>query len=112
VAEIRTVAVANRYLWERFIPDYNTTFAHAPADSTSAFVPVGRHDLAQILCHEEDRVVLQIDKQRGRRSCAGLRVVRASPSPLASIWCGGARGAWHAAPPRAGLCRPGWGIPR
>lgn len=101
MAEIRTVAVANRYLRERFIPDDNATFAHAPADPTSAFVPVGRHDLAQILCHEEDRVVardntvrldrvvLQIDKQRGRRSCAGLRVVgRRHLTREHSVWWG------------------------
>jgi hypothetical protein len=101
VAGIRTVAEANRYLRERFIPDYNATFAHAPADPTSAFVPVGRHDLAQILCHEEERVVardntvrldgviLQIDKQRGRRSCASLRVVvRRHLSGEHSVWWG------------------------
>jgi transposase len=101
VAEIRTVAAANRYLRERFIPDYNTTFAHAPADPTSAFVPVGPHDLDQILCHEEDRVVardntvrlagvlLQIDKQRGRRSCASLRVlVRRHLNGQHSVWWG------------------------
>jgi len=101
VAEIRTVAAANAYLRERFIPDYNVTFAHAPVDPTSAFVPVGRHDLAQILCHEEERVVardntvrlagvlLQLDKQRGRRSCASLRVcVRRHLSGEHSVWWG------------------------
>ena len=87
MAGIRTSAAANRYLRDRFIPNYNATFGRPPADPTSAFVPVGTHDLEQILCHEEERVVardntvrldgvlLQIDKQRGRRSCAGLRVV-------------------------------------
>src|SRR4030095_7715486 len=80
VADIRTVAAANRYLRARLIPGYNPSFAHAPADPTTAFVLAGRHDLNQILCHEEERVVardntvrlagilLQIDKQRGRRS--------------------------------------------
>src|SRR5690242_20094544 len=87
VADIRTLAAANRYLRARFIPDYNARFGRAPADPSSAFVPVGRQDLDQILCHEEERsvardntlvldgVVLQLDKQRGRRSCAGLRVL-------------------------------------
>jgi transposase len=101
VADIRTVAAANRYLRDRFIPDYNTSFAHAPADPTSAFVPVGPHDLDQILCHEEERVVardttvrlagvlLQIDKQRGRRSCASLRVlVRRHLNGQHSVWWG------------------------
>jgi hypothetical protein len=101
VAGIRTLAAANHYLRERFMPDYNARFGRAPADPSSAFVPVGRHDLDQILCHEEarsvardntvvlDGVVLQIDKQRGRRSCAGLRVlVRRHLDGRHSVWWG------------------------
>ena len=101
VAGIRTLAAANRYLRERFIPDYNARFGRAPADPSSAFVPVGRQDLDQILCHEDERcvardntltldgVVLQIDKQRGRRSCAGLRVlVRRHLDGRHSVWWG------------------------
>jgi hypothetical protein len=86
VAKIRTRAAANGYLRERFLPDYNTTFDCAPADPASAFVPLGRVDLEQILCHEEERRVaqdntisfdgrtFQIGRQPGRRSCAGLQV--------------------------------------
>src|SRR5262245_43068339 len=90
-----------QYLRERFIPDYNATFGRAPTDPTSAFVPVGAGDLDQILCHEEERtvahdntvrldgVVLQIDKQRGRRSCTGLHVlVRRHLDGRHSIWWG------------------------
>src|SRR5437899_2759452 len=101
VAEIRTMAAANQYLRERFLPDYNATFGRAPADPTSAFVPIGRVDLDQIPCHEEERVVardntvrldgvvLQIDKQRGRRSCATLRVVvRRHLTGQHSVWWG------------------------
>src|SRR5437899_670456 len=101
VADIRTVAAANRYLREQFIPEYNATFGRPPADPTSAFVPVGRADLDQIFCHEEERVVardntvhldgvvLQLDKQRGRRSCAGLRVlVRRHLTGQHSVWWG------------------------
>jgi transposase len=101
IAGITTLVAANRYLQERFLADYNATFGRAPADPASAFVPVGRHDLDQILCHEEERVVardntvtfgrlvLQIPKQRGRRSCAGLRVlVRRHLDGRHSIWWG------------------------
>jgi transposase len=101
VAEIRPVAAANRYLRERFLPDYDATFTHPPADPASAFVPLGPADLDQILCHEEERVVardntvsrdglhLQIDKQRGRRSCVGLRVLtRRHLDGRLSIWWG------------------------
>jgi transposase len=101
VAGIRTVEAANEYLRTRFQPDYDATFGRAPADPASAFVPVGPYDLDQILCHEEERVVardntvtldgelLQIDKQRGRRSCAALRVlVRRHLSGQYSVWWG------------------------
>lgn len=101
VAGIDTLARANRYLRERFLPDYNARFGRAPADPSSAFVPVGRADLDQILCHEAERIValdntvtldgivLQIDKQRGRRSCAGLRVlVRRHLDATHSVWWG------------------------
>jgi len=100
-AHIRTVEAANRYLQQRFVPTFNATFGRSPSDSTPAFVPVGRIDLEQILCHEEprtvgrdntvvlDRVVLQIDKQRGRRTCAGLPVlVRRHLDGRHSVWWG------------------------
>ena len=114
LAGIATVAAANRYLRERFIPEYNTTFAHAPADPAPAFVAVGDDDLEQILCHEEERVVardntvafgrlvLQIDKQRARRSCAGLRVlVRRHLDGTHSVWWGRRRLGRYSAAGRA-----------
>jgi transposase len=87
VAGITAVPAANRYLHERFLATYDARFTHAPADPTSAFVPLGNVDLTHILCHEETRTVapdntvslegmrLQIDKQPGRRTCEGLRVL-------------------------------------
>ena len=73
----------------------------APADPAAAFVPLARCDLEQILCHEEERVValdntvrldgvvLQLAKQRGRRSCAGLRVLlRRHLDGCHSVWWG------------------------
>jgi hypothetical protein len=101
VAGITTVAAANRYLRERFIPAFNIEFARPPADPASAFVPLGGVDLDQILCVEEERVVgrdnvvvlaglaLQVAKQPGRRSCAGLRgLVRRHLDGQYSIWYG------------------------
>jgi hypothetical protein len=74
------------YLAERFVPQHNATFARPPRDPESAFVPLGTADLDTILCHEETRIVardntvrvdgrpLQLGRQPGRRSCAGLEV--------------------------------------
>ena len=101
VAGIRTVAAANAYLRTRFIPAFNMEFARPPADPTPAFVPLGRVDLDQILCIEDQRVVgrdnvvtaglvpLQLAKQPGRRTCAGLRVlVRRHLNGQHSVWYG------------------------
>jgi hypothetical protein len=95
------VAAANRHLRARFIPAFNVEFARPPADPASAFVPLGRVDLDQILRVEEERVVgrdnvvtvagvaVQVAKQPGRRSCAGLRVlVRHHLDGRYSIWHG------------------------
>src|SRR5881396_3726665 len=101
VAGIRTVTAANRYLRTRFIPAFNAEFGRPPADRRSAFVTLGRMDLEQILCVETERVVgrdnvvaaddvpLQLDKQRGRRTCAGLHVViRRHLDGQHSVWYG------------------------
>jgi hypothetical protein len=101
VAGIRSGAGANRYLAAHFLPAYNARFSRAPADPASAFVPLGRVALDPILCHEEARTVgqdntitlagvrLQIAKQRGRRTCAGLRVlVRRHLEGAHSVWWG------------------------
>ena len=42
VAGITTLPAANRYLRDRFVPDYNATFSCAPGDPASAFVAAGR----------------------------------------------------------------------
>jgi transposase len=86
-AGVRTLEAANAYLHEHFIPDYNATFTRPAADPASAFVPLGDVELEQILCEEEERIVaqdntvgfagahLQLPKQPGRPTCAGLRVI-------------------------------------
>ena len=101
VTAIRTLPAANRYLRERFLPAFNAEFGRPPTDPASAFVGLGRIDLDQILCHEEERIValdntvrlngvtLQIAKQRGRRTCAGLRVhLRRHLDGRLSVWWG------------------------
>jgi transposase len=101
VAGITTLEAANRYLAEVFVPHHNATFARPPRDATSAFVPVTRAQLAEILCHEERRVVagdntvtlgrqvLQVRPQPGRRTCAGLRVTaRRYLDGTFSVWHG------------------------
>jgi transposase len=101
VAAITTLADANRYLHDRFVPQHNATFSRPPRDAASAFVALGSADIEQILCHQEERVVapdntvsvdgrcLQLAQQRGRRTCAGLRVtVRRHLNGQYSIWRG------------------------
>ena len=86
VQGIRTLERANGYLQASFLPAYNHEFSRPPADPATVFVPLGDTELDPILCHEEERVVgkdntvqldgvrLQIDKQPGRATCAGLTV--------------------------------------
>ena len=101
VAGIRTLPAANRYLRDQFLPAFNAEFGRPPADPTSAFVPVGGVNLADILCHEEartvgrdntvrlDGVLLQLAKQPGRRTCAGLQVlVRRHLDGTHAVWWG------------------------
>jgi len=101
LASISTLAAANRYLRQRFLPAFNREFGRAAADPAPAFVPLGAVDLDQVLCVEEERVVgrdnvvttthlaLQLAKQPGRRSCAGLRVlVRRHLNGHHSVWYG------------------------
>lgn len=101
LAGLTTVPAANRYLRERFLPAFNEEFGRLPTDPTPAFVPLGPVDLDQILCVEEERVVgrdnvvttarvaLQLAKQPGRRTCAGLRVlVRRHLTGHFSLWYG------------------------
>jgi hypothetical protein len=78
LARIKTVAAANRYIKERFVPDYNARFAVAAAEPGTAFVPYVGRPLEDVLCVQEDRVVgtdncvsfnrrsLQIPPQRHR----------------------------------------------
>jgi hypothetical protein len=79
LARIKSLAAANRYLTQRFVPDYNARFAVPAAEPGSAFVPYLGRPIEEVLCVQEDRVVgadncvswhrrsLQIPPQRHRQ---------------------------------------------
>ena len=81
-----TTERANRYLRERYITTHNEFLAREPRDTQSAFMELGEVDLNEIFCVEAVRMVgkdnvvsmegmpLQIARQPGRPTCAGLHV--------------------------------------
>lgn len=56
-AGIATIEAANRFLREVYLPAHNRRFAVAAAEPGSAFVAWTGADLAETLCHQEDRIV-------------------------------------------------------
>jgi len=57
LAGITTIAAANRYLGEHYLPAHNARFARAPALPESAFVAADAALLREVLCVQEERVV-------------------------------------------------------
>ena len=57
VAGVHTYAEANRYLRERFVPDFNRRFTVTPREPGSAFTPLAGIDLRLLLSIQHDRVV-------------------------------------------------------
>jgi hypothetical protein len=57
LARIKTLPAANRYLKQRFVPDYNARFALPAEQPGSAFVPYVGASLQDVLCIHEDRRV-------------------------------------------------------
>jgi hypothetical protein len=76
-AGVATIAEANRHIAERYLPDHNRRFAVAPEQEGSAFVPWSGGDLAEILCHQEDRTVGNDNTVRFEGLCLQI-----PPSPL------------------------------
>jgi transposase len=86
VAQVSSIEAANEYLRERYLATHNAEFAKPPADPTSAFVELGDVDPEEVFFEEAirrvgkdntvalDGLLLQIQKQEGRRTCAGLSV--------------------------------------
>jgi hypothetical protein len=100
-AGICTVATANRYIEKTYLPQHRRNFACKPRDPRSAFVALGPVDLDNILCVEKERMVrndntvvldnvrMQIDKQPGRRTCKGKKVlVRRHLDGHHTLWYG------------------------
>jgi len=75
-AGITTIAAANRFLAEDYLPRHNARFAVAASEPGSAFVAVSGVDLAEILCHQEARVVGRDNTVRFERL-----VLQIPPSP-------------------------------
>jgi len=75
-AGITTVAAANRYIAETYLPAHNRRFAVAAEQDGEAFVPWGGGSLAEVLCHQEDRVVAHDNTVTFHRLCLQI-----PPSP-------------------------------
>lgn len=56
-AGIETMAAANRFIAETYLPAHNRRFAVEAAEPGTALLPWSGGDLAEILCHQEDRIV-------------------------------------------------------
>lgn len=75
-AGITTMDAANRYLAEVYLPAHNARFTVEASEPGTAFVPPGGINLAEILCHQEERVVGNDNTVRFERL-----VLQIPPSP-------------------------------
>ena len=77
IAGIATVAAANEFIRDVYIPAHNVRFAVKPEQEGSAFVAITGVDLAEILCVQEERQV-------GNDNTVVFRTLRLQipPSPL------------------------------
>lgn len=101
-AEVTTMAAANAYLREMFVPAYNTRFGKPAAEEGTAFIAyAGGVSLRDVLCVQEDRQVgrdncvswvgrsLQIPAQRHRHHYVKATVrVHAYPDGALAIFDG------------------------
>jgi hypothetical protein len=77
LAGITTVADANRFIREVYLPAHNRRFAKPPALPESAFVAADKDILREILCVQEERVVA-----RDNTVSFGRLKLQLPPSPL------------------------------
>jgi transposase len=87
LAGARSLEAANRYIRNHYLATHNQAFSVQPRERESAFVAPEGAPLDEIFCRETVRqvgkdnaitcgkVTLQIAKQPGRKTCAGLAVV-------------------------------------
>ena len=108
LAGITTMAAANRFLKETYLPRHNARFAGMPEDDGSAFVPFAGN-LDDILCGHDERIVgndntvryrgrvLQIPEQAHRRHFVKATVrVHAYPDGTLAVFHGPLRLARYA----------------
>jgi transposase len=76
-AGITTLEAANRYIAETYLPAHNRRFAVAAEQDGQAFVPWSGGPLAEILCHQEQRVVAHDNTVTFGRLCLQI-----PPGPL------------------------------
>ena len=82
LAGITTVAAANAWLRQSYMPQHNARFAVAAEQPGSAFVAVPGVDLREVLCHEETRVVATTT-----RLCCRRCGYRSRPAPCGPTTC-------------------------
>ena len=77
LAGITSVAAANRYLREVYLPEHHSRFAVTPEQPASAFVPVLPELWRDLLC-------VQAERQVGNDNCVRWqgRILQIPPSPL------------------------------
>jgi hypothetical protein len=63
----------NRYLKERFVPDYNARFAVPAADPGSAFIRYVGRPIGDVRCIQEDRVVAPTTASPGTGAACSFR---------------------------------------
>ena len=78
LAGITEMAAANRYLTERFLPQYNDRFMVQATEPGTAFIPWIGTLLADILCVQKERVVAKDNTVRYRHDPADP----AGPAPV------------------------------
>ena len=57
LARIKTMAAANRYVREVYLPAFNAQFSHPAAEKGTAFIPWIGGNLDDILCEQVERIV-------------------------------------------------------